>query len=83
MGQQQIQLLVDDEVKALGDALRILLVDLKAKKAAGVILSDAVAPLIAAVGGISNFGADIKKGDNQVYLVKAIVDALEPVVVPA
>ncbi len=77
---QIIQLNVDDEVKSLGDALTSLISDIKAKKSVGVIAADALPSLISAVGGYANMGADLKKVDNQTYLLRALGLALEPAV---
>lgn len=75
---QQIQLNVDDEFKAVGDVLAGLIADIKAKKPAAQIATDALPGLLAAVGSYASMAADIKKVDNQVYLVRAIAAALEP-----
>lgn len=75
---QPVQLQVDDEVKALGDSLQALIVDIKAKKATAAIVSDVLPGVIAAVGGFQALGADLKKVDNQVYLARSIALALEP-----
>lgn len=74
---QPVQLNVDDEVKALGDSLKVLVSDIKAKKSIAVIAADALPGLFAAVGGFQAMGADVKKVDNQVYLAKCIAEALE------
>lgn len=75
---QVVQLNVADEVKALGDALAIIVLDVKAKKGVAQIATDALPGLLAAIGGMANIGADIKLVDNQVYLIKALAQALEP-----
>ncbi len=74
---QPVQLSVDDEVKGLGDSLKALIVDIKAKKSAMQITTDVLPGVIAGVTGISTLGADLKKVDNQVYLAKCIAEALE------
>lgn len=78
-----VTLNVDDEFAALGDAIGVLIADIKAGKSALVDLEDAIAKLVPAVGAFQNIAVDVKKVDNQVYLVKAIADALEPVAVVA
>jgi hypothetical protein len=69
---------VDDEYAALGDGIHDLIAGIKGKKPVTEIVSDVLPDLVAAVGGLANLGKDIKKVDNQVYLVKCIADALEP-----
>lgn len=76
---QQVSLTVDDEVKALGDAIAGLIADIKGKKALSAVLADSIPNLMAAVGGFAAFGGDLKKGDNQIYLVKCIAEPLEAV----
>lgn len=73
---QSVQLQVDDEIKAMGDALKSLIVDIKAKKSVAVIAADALPNLIAAAAGFANFTADIKKPDDEAYLAKCIAEAL-------
>lgn len=75
---QAVQLNVSDEMKALGDALGQLIGDIKAKKSVAQIAADVLPGLLVAVGGMSAMGADIKLVDNQVFLLKSIVGALEP-----
>lgn len=75
---QTITLNVDDEVKALGDALAVAIVDVRAKAPVGQDITDVVGKLVPALTGIANFAGDIKKVDNQVSLIKALADALEP-----
>lgn len=75
---QAVSISVDDEIKALGDALGVLVADIKAKKATAQIVSDALPGLLVAVGGFQNMAADFKKPENQVYLVLALAKALEP-----
>jgi len=77
----QVQLNVDDEIKALADALAIAIVDVKAKKPIAQDLTDVAAKLIPALASLQNVQVDIKKGDNQAYVVKALSDALSPQVV--
>jgi hypothetical protein len=74
---KQVQLNVDDEFAAAGDAVKSLISDIKAKKSITEIAANALPNLIAAVGGYSSMAADVKKVDNQVYLIKSIADALE------
>lgn len=67
----------NDEVVALGSALSDVIKSVKAK---GSVLADAQAALpglMAAVGGIGNLGADLKKPENQAYLAWAIASSLE------
>lgn len=73
-----VELQVADEVKALGDALKGIIVDIKAKKAIAQIATDALPGLLSAVGAFASIGADVKLVDNQVYLIKSLADALEP-----
>jgi hypothetical protein len=80
---KQVQLNVDDEFAAAGDAIKVLIADIKAGKSIAVITGDALPNLIVAIGGYANMAADVKKVDNQIYLVKSIADALEPVPVVA
>lgn len=80
---QQVTLNVSDEFKALGDALAVLISDIKAGKTVVQDLSDAVSGLIPVIGALSAMPADIKLVDNQVYLIKALATALEPVAAPA
>lgn len=77
---QSVPLSVDDEVKSLGDALSMLVSDIKAKKGTAAIIGDALPLLMSAVAGYAAIGADIKKLDNQVYLLKCLAGALEPAV---
>lgn len=72
-----VELQVDDEFAAAGDAISSIIADIKAKKSVAEIAADALPQLIAAVGGYSKFADDIKKVDNQLYLVKAIAGPLE------
>lgn len=73
----QVQLQVDDEVKAAGDALKQLIVDIKAKKSVAQIAADVLPNLLAAAGGFQNLGADLKKADNEAYLAKCLSEALQ------
>lgn len=75
---QSVTLNVDDEMKAAGDAIAMIIADVKAGKGAAAIATDALPLLISAVSGYSNMGKDILKVDNQVYLVRAIAMGLEP-----
>lgn len=74
---QTITLNVDDEFKAAGDMIGTLIADLKAKKTVAQISTDVLPGLVLAMSGYANFAADIKKADNQVYLLRAIATALE------
>lgn len=75
---QSVTLNVDDEMKAAGDAIAMIIADVKSGKGAAAIATDALPLLISAVSGYSNMGKDILKVDNQVYLVRAIAMGLEP-----
>jgi hypothetical protein len=75
---QQVVLNVDDEVKVLGDVIGGLIADVKAGKTVLQDFEDAIAQLVVSVSAFSNLGADIKKVDNQAYLLKSLADALEP-----
>lgn len=74
---QQVILNVDSEFKAAGDLIYTLIKDIKAGKNVAEIAADVLPTLMIAVSGYSAFAADVKKVDNQVYLVKALADALE------
>lgn len=82
---QQVQLQVADEVKAVADAMALLITDIKAKKSATQILTDTLPGIMTAVEGLGAMSADLKKVDDQVYLIKSLLGALEPapVVAPA
>lgn len=83
---QQVVLQVDDEYVAFGQALKNLIGDIKAKKSVMQDITDFASPLIGSLGSIANAGADIKKVDNEVYLLKCIAEAAEapaPAVVAA
>lgn len=67
------------EIIAIGSALSDVIGAIKAKKSALEDAQAALPGLISAMAGISNVGADLKKPENQVYLLWAIVQALEPV----
>lgn len=75
---QQVQLNVADEIKALGDSLKSLIADIKAKKSIAEIAGDVLPQLIGAVGGFQSMGADIKLVDNQLYILRSILEPLEP-----
>lgn len=79
---QQVQLNVDDEVKSVADALKVLIADIQAKKPIAQIAADVLPALLSAMGSYQSVGADIKKVDNQVYLVKCLAEALEPAPAP-
>jgi hypothetical protein len=74
---QLVQLSVDDEIKSLGDSLKMLISDLVAKKPIAQVTGDVLPGLVAAISGYQAMGVDIKKVDNQAYLVKCLADALE------
>lgn len=66
------------EVVALGSAIGDVIASVKA---GGSLLQDAqaaLADLIAAGTGIGSIGADIKKPENQVFFLYALLLALEP-----
>lgn len=75
---QQVQLQVDDEMKAAGDALGLLIADIKAGKTVAQIAADVLPGLVSAVGGYASMATDIKKPDNQLYLLRGILAAVEP-----
>lgn len=75
---KQVTMNVDDEFAAAGDLIAILIADISAKKDVATIAADALPKAIAVVGAYQNFAADIKKVDNQLYLLKVILGALEP-----
>jgi hypothetical protein len=82
---QPVTLNVDDEVKALADALASLASDVKNKKAIGNIVADVLPALLPAAAGLGSIGSDIQKVDNQVYVIYSLAKALEapvPVSVP-
>ena len=74
---QQVILEVSDEVKALADALGLMVADIKAGKAAAAIVADCLPGLVAAVGGYAAAAADIKLVDNQIYLLRVLAQTLE------
>lgn len=81
---KQVTLNVDDEFVALGDAVKGLIADIKDGKTALQDATDAFQTLVGAVTSFSNVAVDSKKVDNQVYLGKSILDAVEAVpAVPA
>ncbi len=80
---QTVPLSVDDEMKAVGDAFKVLIVDIMAKKGIATITTDALPLLLSAIGGLQSMGVDIRKVDNQVYLLRCIAEALEPAPVAA
>jgi hypothetical protein len=75
---QTVQLQVDDEIKAVADAIGGLISDIKAGKTVVQDLTDALMALVPAVSALQALPADIKKVDNQVYILKSLGDALEP-----
>jgi hypothetical protein len=70
------QLNVSPEVLSLGQALGILVADIKAGKSAIQDAEDMLAPVLAAVGAAATIGTDIKTADNQAFLVYSILTAL-------
>jgi hypothetical protein len=75
---QQVILNVDDEVKVLGDVIGGLIADVQAGKTVLQDFENAIGKLVVSVSEFSNLGADLKKVDNQAYLLKCLADALEP-----
>jgi hypothetical protein len=75
---QQVSLQVADEIKALGDALALLIGDIKAGKPAAGIAADVLPALLPAISGLQAIGLDIKLPENQVYIIYALAKALEP-----
>lgn len=65
------------EVQALGQALNVMLSDIKAGKAITVIATDALPSLLAAATAFQNLGADAKLAANQAYLAYSIAAAYE------
>lgn len=79
---QSVQMNVDDEFFAAGDAIGILIADISAKKDVATITADALPKVVQAIAGYANFAADIKKVDNQLYLLRSILNAVEPAPAP-
>lgn len=77
-----VTLNVDDEFAALSEALKVLIIDIKAGKTALEDVKDVFAALVVAVDGFKNIAVDAKKVDNQVVLLKGILEALEPAPAP-
>lgn len=77
---QTVTLAVDDEVKALGDAIGVLIADIKAGKTIMQDFTDTFALLIGAVGSMQSLPVDIKKVDNQAYLGMVFAKQFEPAV---
>lgn len=75
---QSVSLSVDDEFKAMGDALAGLIADIKGGKTVIQDLTDAVQSLIPAVSAIGSMSVDVKKPDNQAYIAYALMKVLEP-----
>ncbi len=73
----QVQLNVDNEVKAVADALGLLIADLKAKKSINMIIADVLPGVISAISSYQTVGAEMNSVDNQVYVAKVIAQALE------
>lgn len=57
----QVSVAAPAGIKAVGDLLIAIIVDVKAGKAAGAIVEDAVPGLISAMGLIGELGADLKE----------------------
>ena len=74
---QQVQLQVSDEFKAAGDLIGALIADIMAHKPITTIAGDALPNLMAVLGSYSAFAADYKIVDNQIYLLKKILEAVE------
>ena len=81
---QQITLTVDNEIKAVGDAMKGLVADVKAGKSILTDFQDVFGVMMGALADLGNAAVDVKKVDNQAYLLKCLGDALEvaPVVAP-
>ena len=75
---QTVTLSVSDEFVALGNALGGLIADIKAGKSALQDVEDAFTNLVGALGALEKVATDIKAQDNQVYLLKCILQAVEP-----
>lgn len=75
---QTVPLNVDDEVKALGDALAAEIADVKAQKGAAAYLADATPALLSLAGNYAKLPADVKKADDLAYFVKCLATALIP-----
>ena len=69
---QTVSLQVADEIKALGDALQVLIADIIAKKSVTAIAADALPNLMGAVSGYQNMVADIQLADDEAYLVRSL-----------
>lgn len=76
---QNVTLSVSDEVMALGTALGGLITDIKGGKSALQDVEDAFANLVGALGALEKIATDIKSQDNQAYLVRCLLLAVEPV----
>lgn len=72
-----VQLTVDPEVKALGDFLKVLVGDIKAKKTVMEDVMDAYTSLKDQIGALGDITTDYKRVDNQAYILKCLGDALE------
>lgn len=68
---------VNDEVKALGDALAALASGIKTKQPVMDIVSKVLPLLLPAAAGFQSLGTDLQAVDNQIYLVYALAKALE------
>lgn len=79
---ESIVLMVDSEIKALGETLVSEIADIKAKKGLAIYLSDASPALLSLAANYSKVGADIKKPDDIAYLVKCLALALLPAPAP-
>lgn len=74
MAMIQKTLNVDDEVVGICDALVSVATDIKAKKAAGQVIGDAVGALTQGLTNLGNIAADVKAHpDNAKYIGVAFV----------
>lgn len=73
-----VEMKVDDEFVAAGDAIGGLIGDISAKKSWTEVTANALPRLMSAVSGYAAFATDIKKVDNQMYLLRQILLAVEP-----
>lgn len=72
-----ITLSCSSEFIAAGNAIGALIGDLVAKKTVAQISGDVLPQALAAVGGSTNISTDIKAIDNQIYLLRCILLAVE------
>jgi hypothetical protein len=75
---QAVQLSVSDEVKALADSLGLLITDLKAGKGVAAVAADVLPSLLSGISQYQSLGADAKAVDNQAYILRVVLLALEP-----